>query len=107
MRSYTPDKWMIIDYSPQYLEDERYAVMAGWGGGFTTGASWKRSSPIISAEEVNGEWNICTLSGAVYVLSKTGYGTTGHTACLLMEAQLTTLSEEEMEELFKKFNEGK
>lgn len=31
IKSYSPDKWTIIDYSPQYPDDERYAVVAGWG----------------------------------------------------------------------------
>lgn len=104
MRFYTPDKWVIIDHSPQYPADERYAVLAGWGGGFTTGASWKRSSPIVSVEETEEAWNVRTYSGALYILRKGGHGVTGQTASLVAQAQLTMLTEDETIALFKAFN---
>lgn len=106
MRSYTPDKWSIIDYSPEYPHTDRYAVLAGWGGSFTTGASWKRSSPILSVEEAEEAWNVRTHSGALYILRKDGHGVTGQTASLAAEAQLTMLTEDETIALFKTLNEG-
>ena len=51
---YHPDKWTIIDYGDEWNED-RYAIIAGWGGSFTWGASWKRSSPIQSVGIVTGK----------------------------------------------------
>ena len=106
MRTNFPDKWSIIDYSSQYPDDERYAVMAGWGGGFTTGASWKRSSSIVSVEETEEGWNVGTYSGALYILRKGGHGVTGQTAPLVAQMQLTMLLEDETIALFKTFNEG-
>lgn len=102
--SYTPDKWTIIDYSQQYSDKDRYAVMAGWGGGFTTGASWKRSSPIIAVQDGGECWNVCTLSGSTYVLRKLSHGVTGMTAQLISQASLNVLTEEAVVELFTKFS---
>lgn len=106
MRTYSPDKWNIIDYSSKYSHTDRYAVLAGWGGSFTIGASWKRSSPIVSVEETEEAWNVRTYSGALYILRKGGHGVTGQTASLAAEAQLTVLTEDETIALFKTFNEG-
>lgn len=33
---YHPDRWTIIDYGEKFKED-RYAIIAGWGGSFTWG----------------------------------------------------------------------
>lgn len=101
--SYTPDKWTIIDYSSQYSDDERYAVMAGWGGGYTTGASWKRSSPIVAVQDGGDCWNVYTFSGSMYVLRKLSHGVTGMTAQLISQASLDVLEEEAVVELFTKF----
>lgn len=103
LKSYTPDKWTIIDYSSQYPDKDRYAVMAGWGGGFTIGASWKRSSPIIAVQEGGECWNVCTLSGSMYVLRKLAHGVTGMTAQLISQASLDVLTEEAVADLFAKF----
>ena len=103
IKSYSPDKWTIIDYSSQYPDKDRYAVMAGWGGGFTTGASWKRSSPIIAVQDGGECWNVCTLSGSMYVLRKLAHGVTGMTAQLISQASLDVLTEEAVVELFTKF----
>ena len=104
--SYTPDKWAIIDYSSQYPDKDRYAVMAGWGGGFTTGASWKRSSPIIAVQDGGECWNVYTFSGSTYVLRKPAHGVTGMTAQLISQASLDVLTEEAVVELFTKFSKG-
>lgn len=104
--TYTPDKWTIIDYSEQYPLKERYAILAGWGGSYAYGASWKRSSSIVSVEEKEDCWNVTTYSGSIYELRKSGYGVTGQTASLLDDAQLDTLEEDEVIALFKTFNEG-
>ena len=104
--SYTPDKWNIIDYSSQYSDKDRYAVMAGWGGGYTTGASWKRSSPIIAVQDGGDCWNVYTLSGSLYVLRKLSYGVVGITAQLISQANLGVLTEEDTVELFTKFVKG-
>lgn len=103
---YIPDKWVVVDYSSEYSPTERYAILAGWGGSYVYGASWKRSSPIVSVEEKEDCWNVTTYSGSIYELRKSGYGTTGQTASLLADAQLDALTEDDVEELFNSFNEG-
>lgn len=102
---YIPDKWVVVDYSSEYSPTERYAILAGWGGSYVYGASWKRSSSIVSVEEKEDCWNVTTYSGSVYELRKSGYGTTGLTASLLADAQLETLEEESVVELFNSFKE--
>ena len=103
LKSYSPDKWAVIDYSSQYPNNERYAVMAGWGGGYTTGASWKRSSPIIVVQDGGECWNVSSLSGSLYVMRKSAYGVTGITAQLISQASLDVLTEESVLELFTEF----
>lgn len=108
--SYTPDKWTIVDYSEQYPSEhplkERYAILAGWGGSYVYGASWKRSSSIVSVEEKEDCWNVTTYSGSSYELRKSGYGVTGQTASLLADAQLETLEEESVVDLFNSFKDS-
>lgn len=80
IKSYSPDRWTIIDYSPQYPDDKRYAVKDG------------------------GDcWNVSTLSGSLYALRKSAYGVTGTTAQLISQASLDVLTEEAVVELFTKF----
>ena len=50
MSTYTPDKFVLIDYSPVYPPKERYAILAGFYGGFAGSNSWKRSISIASVE---------------------------------------------------------
>ena len=45
--SYFPHNWVVIDYGEEYAATQRYAILAGWYGGFTGIDSWKRSSPIV------------------------------------------------------------
>ena len=78
--------------------------MVGWGGGFTTGASWKRSSPIIAVQDGGECWNVCTLSGSMYVLRKLAHVVTGMTAQLISQASLDVLTEGAVVELFTKFS---
>lgn len=79
---YHPDRWTIIDYGEKFKED-RYAIIAGWGGSFTWGASWKRSSPIQSVEECEEGWIVDTESGSQYLLHKKKHGVTIQTAALI------------------------
>ena len=79
---YHPDKWTIIDYGEKWNED-RYAIMAGWGGGFINGASWKRSSPIRSVVECEEGWIADTASSSQYLLHKKKHGVTSQTATLI------------------------
>lgn len=91
MSEYIPERWIIVDYGDSCANDERYAVLAGWYGGFVGSNCWKRSSPIVKWEE--GEWVLrCTTkSGSVYVLYEGAIGVTMLTASLMVQASLTVV----------------
>ena len=95
---YHPDKWTIVDYGEKFKED-RYAIMAGWGGSFVYGASWKRSSPILSVVECEGGWIASTLSGSQYLLHKKRHGVTSQTAMIICNNSLVEV--ENVVELLK------
>lgn len=84
---YHPDKWTIIDYGEKWHED-RYAIVAGWGGSFVYGASWKRSSPIRSVVECEEGWIVNTQSESQYLLHKKKHGVTSQTAMLICNNSL-------------------
>ena len=35
-----PHKWVVIDYGKEYEDTQRYAILAGWYGGFAGSDSW-------------------------------------------------------------------
>ena len=99
MSKYTPDKFVVIDYGNKYSIDERYAILAGFYGGFAGNNSWKRSSPVVKWD-VEGDTIIAhTFSGSKYVLHKGCVGWTMLTQSLASQASLTTI--EEWEEIVK------
>ena len=94
MRTYTPDKFVLIDYGSSYARDERYAILGGWYGGFFDKNSWKRSSSIVSVEVVDDKQLIVTTySGSKYVLYKGCVGVTMLTQSLLSQTQLDVVDE--------------
>lgn len=103
--SYIPDKWVIVGYSEKYHPKERYAILAGWYGGFAGSNSWKRSSSIVSVEVVDNKQLIATTySGSKYVLCRSCVGTTMLTQSLLSQAQLGVV--DELEEIIQKLKEN-
>lgn len=92
MKTYTPDKFVLIDYGAEYAK-ERYAVLGGWYGGFAGSNSWKRSSPIEEAEIVNDkEIIITTDSGSKYILYKGCVGVTMLTQSIIDQAKLDAIA---------------
>lgn len=105
MSTYTPDKFVLIDYGTDYHPKERYAILAGFYGGFAGSNSWKRSSSIASVEVVDDKQLIVTTySGSKYVLYKGCVGVTMLTQRLLSQAQLGTI--DEWEEIVQKLKEN-
>ena len=105
MTTYTPDKFVLIDYSPVYRPKERYSILAGFYGGFAGSNSWKRSSSIVSVDVVNDKQLIVTTySGSKYVLHKVCVGVTMLTQSLLSQAQLDVV--DEWEEIVQKLKEN-
>lgn len=89
--SYTPDRFVIIDYGNEYEQDERYAILAGWWGNFVTPDSWKRSSPVVNWEIGDNKIIATTFSGSKYILLKDNIGVTMLTASLIAQASLAVV----------------
>ena len=97
-----PHKWVVIDYGEEYAATQRYAILAGWYGGFAGSDSWKRSSPIVEWDFKEDDLEVTTESGSKYVLHKGAIGVTMLTQSLISEAGLTVVVEwEDVYKLFK------
>ena len=92
--NYFPHKWVVIDYGKEVgLAPQRYAILAGWYGGFAGSDSWKRSSPIVEWGFKEDDLEVTTESGSKYVLHKGAIGVTMLTQSLISDAGLTVVSE--------------
>lgn len=87
-----PHKWVVIDYGEEYADAQRYAILAGWYGGFAGSDSWKRSSPIVGWHFKEDSLEVTTESGSKYVLHKGAIGVTMLTQSLVSDAGLTVVS---------------
>lgn len=68
-RRYSPDRWVVLKY-----DDDVYAILGGWSGGYTTGDSWRRSTAIQFVVEYDKVYEVHNKSGSVYMLPKDAYG---------------------------------
>ena len=102
---YFPHKWVVIDYGKEYADTQRYAILAGWYGGYAGSNSWKRSSPVVEWDFKEDDLEVTTESGSKYVLHKGAIGVTMLTQSLISDAGLTVLSE--WEEIVQKLKESK
>ena len=91
--NYFPHKWVVIDYGDGYIATQRYAILAGWYGGFAGSDSWRRSSPIVKWDFKEDDLEATTESGSKYVLHKGAIGVTMLTQSLISDAGLTVVSE--------------
>lgn len=75
MSDYFPDNYTIM-ISPKSDGDKRWArVVAGWSGSYTSGHSWKASSPIVDVKITDEEARnmyVYTESGSCYRLTVGG-----------------------------------
>ena len=91
--NYFPHKWVVIDYGEEVgYAPQRYAILAGWYGGFAGSDSWKRSSPVVEWHFKEDDLEVTTESGSKYVLHKGAIGVTMLTQSLISEAGLTVVS---------------
>jgi hypothetical protein len=91
--SHFPHKWVVIDYGEEVgYAPQRYAILAGWYGGFAGSDSWKRSSPIVKWDFKEDGLEVSTESGSKYVLHKNTIGVTMLTQSLISDAGLTVVS---------------
>lgn len=92
--NYFPHRWVVIDYGKEVgLAPQRYAILAGWYGGFTGSDSWKRSSPVVEWDFKEDDLEVSTESGSKYVLHKNTIGVTMLTQSLISDAELVVISE--------------
>ena len=102
---YFPHKWVVIDYGEEVgYTPQRYAILAGWYGGFAGSDSWKRSSPIVEWDFKEDDLEVTTESGSKYVLHKGAIGVTMLTQSLISDAGLIVLCE--WEEIVHKLKEN-
>ena len=100
-----PHKWVVIDYGEEVgYAPQRYAILAGWYGGFAGSDSWKRSSPIAEWDFKEDDLEVSTESGSRYVLHKGAIGVTMLTQSLISDAGLVVLCE--WEEIVHKLKEN-
>ena len=74
MTEYNPDCWVMLKMT--YREQVFYKVLAGWGGSYVNGTSWRLSSMVEKCEfdAENDTWNFHGNSGSVYRCHADGYG---------------------------------
>lgn len=80
MSEYKPDRWVMLKFN---VGDETfYKVLAGWGGSYLEGQSWKLNSGVTHVE-LDGDYYLFSgYSGSVYKCHKDSYGTTSLTASI-------------------------
>lgn len=81
MSEYNPDRWVMLKITTSGRST--YKVLAGWGGGYLYGQSWKLNSGCTKVEETEDAFRFSGYSGSVYNCRKHSYGTTGYTAQIL------------------------
>ena len=72
MSEYTPDKWVVIEIA--YGQEKIQKILSSWYGGWAGSDSWRLSSGITEAEELEDSYIIKNESGSVYTCFKKRYG---------------------------------
>lgn len=85
MREYTPDRWVILEFTTPTETFRK--VFAGWYGGFTQGESWKLNSGITETRCNGDTFEFDGHSGSTYVCHKNGYGMSGYMSGILARWQ--------------------
>lgn len=85
MSEYTPDTWVVL----KLVSNKKpvYKVLAGWGGGYLYGSSWKLNSGVTKIEEDGQCYLFHGSSGSVYRCRKSSYGLSGYTSGILANFQ--------------------
>lgn len=82
MSEYNPDRWVMLKFTSE-KDTNVYKVLAGWGGSYMYGASWKLNSGVTEVEEDGDYYLFHGYSGSVYRCHKRSYGLTSLTAGVL------------------------
>lgn len=86
MSTYNPDRWVVVELTYKDEEgnpDTIKKVLAGWGGSYLYGSSWKLSSGVTNQREFDDRFEFENHSGSLYVCRKNSYGLSGYTAQIL------------------------
>lgn len=78
MSDYTPDHWVMVKLT--HKGKPIYKILAGWGGSYLYGASWKLNSGVTEVTEDDTHYSFKGSSGSVYHCHKKAYGFSGYTA---------------------------
>jgi len=73
MSDYTPDRWVMLKIT--YNKIPTYKILAGWGGGYMQGQSWRLNSGITEIKEEDDRYLFNGYSGSIYYCYKNSYGT--------------------------------
>ena len=79
MSQYTPDRWVVLEFThPEHGVFRK--VFAGWYGGFAAGDSWKLNSGITVVRVEGNFYEFDGYSGSTYICHKGGYGMSNYMA---------------------------
>lgn len=78
MNEYTPDRWVLLEFTNQETGESITKVFGGWVGGYTQGDSWKLSSGVVGTEDRDDYWEFTNHSGSVYRCYKHAQGMSGY-----------------------------
>ena len=74
---YCPDKWVVVEVTPEG-EEPFLKVFARWSGGYLSGDSWRLNSGVSSVDnEEDGCYYVFSESGTCYRCNKGQYGVAG------------------------------
>jgi len=80
MRTYNPDRWVIVELKMNDSDEAHRKVLASWYGGYAGSDSWKLSSGITEIIEHDNHYEIHNHSGSVYNCGKHCIGMSGYTS---------------------------
>ena len=78
MSTYTPDRWVVLEFDAPNMETPLRKVFAGWYGGFAGSDSWKLNSGITKVRREGEAWEFDGYSGSTYCCYPSAYGMGGY-----------------------------
>lgn len=66
MSTYTPDVWVVLEFTAPQLDEPMRKVFAGWYGGFAGSNTWKLNSGITVTRRVEDWFEFDGYSGSTY-----------------------------------------
>lgn len=90
MSTYNPDCWVVIKITNN--DEVLYKVLAGWGGGYSSGDAWRVNSGINNVFDIDGEYHFYGHSGSNYICHKEAYGLRMSTAGIFKQLQMSDIA---------------